>query len=411
MSIAALIRVDQYSFYKIVMLIVAPLVVFGGFSLALLSYYYFGRCERKITFPLFFFLLSLQVYDLLIFWQLVPGTFTVKWYLPFLLITLTWIYVRRRILEVNALYVDAKVGDQLRKLSHDIISPIQRIKSLLTSSTLEEDRAGLITQNLEELEATSCSILESMSEKPKINEKRYGLFSDILEKSKRKYKEKIEVDIMLWSVFYWYPVDEPIFTRVFSNLINNAIKAKASKITFKGVFSDQSLKITITDDGTGIPSNLQPYIFEKGIKSNKSSGQGLGLNFSKMKLAELNGAIVLKSSTPGKTIIEVSVPFKELVLIDDNPLVRDTWASLAKKRGLSFKSFAPCEESNALKAVSKDTPIFIDFEMGEVSGLDLAKRLRKIGYKSIILSTGKRERLTSLFPQIGKDFSKIFESG
>lgn len=84
---------------------------------------------------------------------------------------------------------------------------------------------------------------------------------------------------------------------VIDNLVNNSEKAGAAKVTFD--IEQQSAKlvtITVTDDGTGIDSNISEpdRIFEKGFGT--TEGSGLGLYHVAYILDQMGGSIELQPS-------------------------------------------------------------------------------------------------------------------
>lgn len=398
MVLAGIIGIHQYAFYKTTMLIVAPLVIGGGFSLALLSSYYFEKKERQLVFPLFLGLFAFQVYDLIVFWELIPGAFTVKWYLPFLMITFSWIYVRRRIFEVRTLKIDAIVGDEVRKLAHDLAAPIKNLSSLVGTEENE-----LIKRNINDLELLTEQVLGKYHQNKNDNNISQENLIAIVSSLKSKYADKVSISFNFSMEFDWYSVDVATFTRTFTNLITNSIKAKASKIKIHGYYQNKFLTIDFEDNGSGIPKILQPYIFDKGITSNKNQGNGIGLSFIKEKFDELGFHIDLVYSKPNCTTFKIRIPLNEIILIDDNPLVRDTWATLAKKVGLQFKTYASSKEID-FKYILRTTPIFIDHDLGEEDGLNVAQRLLKLGFSNVTLATGKTNKLHPQIQQIGKEF-------
>jgi signal transduction histidine kinase len=396
---AGLFGVHQYAFYKTTMLIVAPLVIGGGLTLSVLAYYYFEKKERQITLPIFTTLLVFQIYDLVVFWEVIQGSFTVKWYLPFLVITFAWIYVRRRIFEVRTLKIDALVGDEVRKLAHDIAAPIDNLDSLIGS-----DKNELITSNIKDLKNLTNQVLgkyhTSEAHCEVTNQNNLHI---ILNDLQQKFKDKIKITYDLSMAFDWYSVDATLFNRAFTNLITNSIKAKATKIEINGYYKDNHLNLDISDNGNGIPKILQPYIFDKGITSDKKTGNGLGLSFIKEKFEELGFSIKLERSTTGHTSFKILIPLKEIVLIDDNPLVRDTWDAVAKRIGIQLKAYARSKDFQ-FDQFSKNTPVFIDHDLNNENGLDVAKNIIQQGFSNVSLATGHKKAIHPNIHQIGKEF-------
>jgi Histidine kinase-, DNA gyrase B-, and HSP90-like ATPase len=398
MAGAATIGVNNYAFYKTTMLIVAPLVVGGGLVLAVLSYYYYEPKERQIVFPVFLGLLGFQVYDLIVFWELVQGSFTVKWYLPFLVISFSWIYVRRRIFEVRTLKIDALVGDEVRKLAHDLAAPISNLKSLVGTN-----ENSLITKNIKDIDILTNQVLGKYNTDKICKNSSQDNLHIILSDLKEKFEDKINFEFKLSMEFDWYSVDATLFTRTFTNLITNAIKANSTKIGVKGYFKNNHLTIDITDNGIGIPKVLQPYIFEKGITSNKTTGNGLGLSYIRECFLENGFSIHLSKSDSNGTLFQIQIPLTEIILIDDNPLVRDTWTTLSRKLGIQIKAYSKGKDVE-LNQIQLSTPIFVDLELENENGLDTYTKLTNLGFSNVLLATGGKGELSSSIKRASKSF-------
>ena len=98
--------------------------------------------------------------------------------------------------------------------------------------------------------------------------------------------------------------DGELIERVLKNLVDNSIKFTSSKgvirvtavITTNDQTNEPGLLVSITDNGAGIATAVQPQIFEQFVTGNQiESGTGLGLAFCKMALAAHNQTIWLDS--------------------------------------------------------------------------------------------------------------------
>ncbi len=89
------------------------------------------------------------------------------------------------------------------------------------------------------------------------------------------------------------------------------------------------------------------------------------------------------------TISATAVPALA-VLIDDDAMVHMNWEDAAEHAGVGLKAFkSPAEFLVNLEAFPKDTPIYIDSELGaDIKGEDVAADLKEKGFTNIRLATG-----------------------
>lgn len=107
--------------------------------------------------------------------------------------------------------------------------------------------------------------------------------------------------------------DKNQLTRVFNNIIKNAIQAipedKQGHIEIDLSHQDGFHKISIKDNGTGIPIDQIERIFVPNFTT-KSSGSGLGLAMSKSIIEKIGGKIYFSSSENEGTIFTIEIPSK-----------------------------------------------------------------------------------------------------
>jgi len=99
--------------------------------------------------------------------------------------------------------------------------------------------------------------------------------------------------------------DPDLTARIFQNLLGNAAKFAGSKciIEIKVEDTENRLKISISDNGPGIPQDYQNKIFDKFSqvmehKAGRKDSTGLGLTFCKLAVESQGGKIGVESS-PG----------------------------------------------------------------------------------------------------------------
>jgi signal transduction histidine kinase len=98
--------------------------------------------------------------------------------------------------------------------------------------------------------------------------------------------------------------------QVWTNLIDNAIDAMhgKGKLRIRTYREDDCIVVEVADNGSGIPSDVQPHIFEpffttKGV----GEGTGLGLDTVHRIVRKHNGSVTV-TSKPGDTRFQVRLP-------------------------------------------------------------------------------------------------------
>ena len=96
--------------------------------------------------------------------------------------------------------------------------------------------------------------------------------------------------------------DKEQISQVFVNIIRNALQASPTDIIvmLNTAYSEREVQISISDDGTGIPEDIQARIFRPNFTT-KSNGNGLGLAISKHIVEGSGGRIEFETSPKGTT--------------------------------------------------------------------------------------------------------------
>ena len=100
---------------------------------------------------------------------------------------------------------------------------------------------------------------------------------------------------------------DPLFGKVFFNLIDNALRyggGKLKAINITSIETDAGLTLIFEDDGEGIPGGDKKYLFEQGFGKNI----GLGLFLSR-EILSITGITIRETSDQGKGArFEMAVP-------------------------------------------------------------------------------------------------------
>lgn len=114
-------------------------------------------------------------------------------------------------------------------------------------------------------------------------------------------------------VFYG---DGDKLSRVFQNLIGNAIQAVANResavVAVASFISGQDMIITIRDNGPGIPEDCLKVMFTKVFTTKNKCGNGLGLMYCAEVIKAHDGQITARNYPDGGAEFTVTLPLPQV---------------------------------------------------------------------------------------------------
>jgi signal transduction histidine kinase len=99
--------------------------------------------------------------------------------------------------------------------------------------------------------------------------------------------------------------------QVWTNLLDNAIDALdgSGTITLRTCLDGDCIHVQVTDDGPGIPADLQERIFDSFVTTKEvGRGTGLGLSTARRIVAERHNGSITVDAEPGRTTFDVWLP-------------------------------------------------------------------------------------------------------
>lgn len=185
-----------------------------------------------------------------------------------------------------------------QKLAHGIYDDANwlthMVENILSLTKIEE---GKLIQNMQ-LEAVEEVVAESVSRS-----------------SKYTHDRKITVKIPDEVIFV--PMDAKLIMQVLINLIDNAVKhSPAESIIRVEITLDKSkVWFKVMDEGTGIPTEDLPYIFDLFYRANHlhadaRRGMGLGLTICKSIIDAHGGSIYAENNPGGGATLKFWLPYK-----------------------------------------------------------------------------------------------------
>lgn len=191
--------------------------------------------------------------------------------------------------------------------------------------------------------------------------------------------------------------------QVLINLVNNACQAVAAangRGTLRvasGLGPDRAtIRITVADDGPGIPSDHLARIFEPFFTTKPAGqGTGLGLPIAKGIVAEHGGAIEVESEPGRGTTFVLTLPVSDaapvplasvepraispglrVLVVDDETAVRDLIAEALAAQGSRVQTAASGRETLEVLASSPADVLVLDVTMPEMTGAELWNQIK-----------------------------------
>ncbi len=203
----------------------------------------------------------------------------------------------------------------MTSLSHDVKTPLaslvgylEAVESKLVTGTEKDEYIHVAKDKAHNLKEFVTALFEWVRldageqifhfELCDLNELSRSIMADwipILESRGFSY----EIDIP--EIEYIAKIDTNAYTRILNNLLQNILTHSAgNRMTLSVADAAQQIKITVTDNGKGIPPSDLPHIFERMYQCDRSRsarGNGLGLSIAK-ELVDVHKGMITASSVP-----------------------------------------------------------------------------------------------------------------
>ncbi len=213
--------------------------------------------------------------------------------------------------------------EMARQVAHEIKNPltpmklsIQYLQRAIANDSpdvkaLSRNVANTLVEQIEHL-SNIASDFAAFAYISKGNNEVFSL-GEVLQSVTALYMSSPECHIYFGRQDKPYPIaaDKTQINRLFTNLLQNAIQAipegREGHISISVKDEDGQVMVEVTDNGTGIPPEVQPKIFVPNFTT-KSSGTGLGLAMCKNIVEQAGGEIWFETSPGAGTTFFVRLP-------------------------------------------------------------------------------------------------------
>lgn len=228
-----------------------------------------------------------------------------------------WVLVGRDMSDLKAL--DAMKRDFVTAFSHDLKTPLQRVRSLLTVipmfSELTAKQKELLQSCVEQLDGVSNLVggIMELAQVEGASSLHLGpcqlavLLSQAAEEHRPAARAKrIRVHLEIGAQPPVILADEPLVRLALHHLLENAIRFTPSggRVILGLTSGGEQVVLHVQDTGAGIPPDEQPRVFERFYRGREAvaagiPGNGLGLAVVRA-VAEAHGGRAWLESTPGE---------------------------------------------------------------------------------------------------------------
>ncbi len=236
----------------------------------------------------------------------------------------------------------------------------------------------------------------------------------------------------------WVDGDQVRLSQAISNLLNNAAKytPEGGLIDLHVTHDGQKVAIGVTDNGVGIPSDMQSKVFQLFTQiddhlERSQGGLGIGLALVRQLVEMHGGSVDAYSPGPDKgsrfTIRlpataapeqlreatqqnQETAPFRPLkvLVVDDNPIIADTLGMMLEDIGHEFEAVHDGRQALDAARLYHPDVILLDIGLPGMNGYQVCKAFRsepEFEQTPIIAQTGwGQDRDKELATEAGFDF-------
>ncbi len=214
--------------------------------------------------------------------------------------------------------------------------------------------------------------------------------------------------------------DTDRFVQVMNNLLSNAAKFSPAGgvITVSAMRRAPGVRITVADQGSGIPEEFHSQVFQKFAQADssdtrKKGGTGLGLSIAKAIAQKFGGDITFESTAgagakfffdlpeaghrtvpEGESVVETAQRQPRILICEDDADIALLLRMMLKQSGFESDIAASAAQAKQLLADKAYAAMTLDIMLPDQDGISLIRELRaqdKTRYLPIVVVSAKAE--------------------
>ncbi len=198
------------------------------------------------------------------------------------------------------------------QVAHDIRTPVTALKMVAALDVgLNDDSKDLIAKAAQRINLVADNLLSEFRREQ--SKKRFSLNNALKDIIAECAAVNPSIDLLMKGLGgqkdFWLFGDEQAMKRVFSNLINNAVDAGATRIEISlGRSSIDKTEIEIVDNGAGVSESVLVQLGKSRISDGKLNGNGLGTYSANQVVRDHGGDLEFSSQVGEGTAVKIRLP-------------------------------------------------------------------------------------------------------